>query len=203
MGTLRPALAATAAVYFWLPVLALLIAIRMFSVLGYSFDFIFLTLGIISSTGCIAALNTLRGISDRWYLGLPLAGVLLAGTACAALAFATIPALVMPGDPYSLFLGNSGVAALLCIAPCTVLLSFLLPSFGEHQDLAMGTAILSGLVSLISLALLVDTVTSATGFSSQQVFPHPLWEGMMILYGLGSAIIGVLILMAAVRSPKR
>ena len=199
MGTLRPALAATAAVYFWLPVLALLIATHMFSVPGYSFDLIFLTLGIISSTGCIVALNTLRRDSPRRYLGLPLACVLVAGTLYAALAFATIPALVMAGDPYSLFLTGSGIVALLCIAPCTVLLSLLLSSFREQQDLAIGTAILSGLVSLISLALLVDMATSATGLSSQQVFTHPLWEGMMILYGLGSALIGILLLMAAMR----
>lgn len=202
MRSIRAALAATSAVYFWLPVLTILIATGMFSVLLFSFDLVFIVLGLISSAGWIAALNTLRKISDRWYLGLPLACVLVAGTAFAALAFATIPALIMPGDPSSLFLASSGVAALLCIAPCTVLLSSLLSSLGEHKDFALGIALLSGLVSLISLALLVDMATSAAGFSSQPVFQHPLWEGMMILYGLGSAVTGVLLLMAAMRSSK-
>ena len=201
MGTLRPALAATSAVYFWLPALAILIASRRFSVPGYSFDLVFLMLGLISSAGCIAALNTLRRISDRWYFGLPLACVVVAGTVYAALAFVAIPALVMPGDLYSLFLTGSGIVALLCIAPCTVLLSSLLSSFGEQHNPAIGTAIISGFVSLNSLVLLVDMPTSAAGFLSQKIFLLPLREGMMILYGIGTAILGVMLLIAALRFP--
>jgi hypothetical protein len=203
MDLFRSALAATTAVFFWLPVLALLIVARIFSVMGYSFDLVFLILGIISSAGWIVTLNTLRGISGHWYFGLPLAGVLVAVTANAAAAFAAVPSLVMPGDPFSLFLTGLGIALLLCLAPCTILVAIVFSSFREQRDLNIVTAILSGLVSMIPLGLLLEMVTFATGITSQQVFRHPFFEGVMILYGLGTTILGIMILMAASRSSVR
>lgn len=200
MDLFRSALAVTTAVFFWLPLLALLIVARMFSVIGYSFDLIFLILGIISSAGWIVSLNALRRISGRWYLGLPLAGVLVAGTIIAATAFAAVPSLVMPGDPYSLFLNGLGSALLLCLAPCTILVAIILSCLRQQRELNIVTAIVSGLISMISLALLLDMAAYATGITSQQVFRHPFLEGVMILYGLGTTILGIMILMAASRS---
>jgi len=55
----------------------------------------------------------------------------------------------------------------------------------------------SGIVSVVSFALLLDSAVFAAGFTSQQLFRHPFWEGIMILYGMGTAVIGMVILILA------
>jgi hypothetical protein len=76
----------------------------------------------------------------------------------------------------------------------------MLLSLSQQRELNIVTAILSGLVSMVSLAILLDMAAFTTGITSQQVFKHPFLEGVMILYGLGTTILGIMILMAASRS---
>jgi len=45
------------------------------------------------------------------------------------------------------------------------------------------------------------TEAFALKISVQLVFAHPFWEGMMILYGLGNATLGILLMVTAVRYP--
>jgi hypothetical protein len=202
MDTSRTALSVTTLVFFWLPAFTILMVTGLFSAIGYSFGLVFLTLGLISSVAYIAALNYLRRFSRHWYLGLPLALALIAGTACAFLAVTVIPTLATPGVFPGTLITNSGTAALLCLAPCSLLLFISLSSGGERNDVITGAAIVSALVSLVSVAMLLDMALSALNLSAQMMFRHPLGEGMMILYGMGTMITGILFLMVVRRLPE-
>ena len=201
MDTARTALAVTTLVFFWLPVFTILMVTGLFSAIGYSLGLIFLIVGIISSVGYIGALNYLRRISKHWYLGLPLAIALIAGTVCAFLAVSVIPDLTTPGVFPGPLITHSGTVALLSLAPCSLLLFIALSSAGERNDVIAGTAVVTSLVSLISVALLLDMALYALNLSAQMMFRHPFGEGMMILYGMGTMIIGILFLMVVRRLP--
>lgn len=196
MDTFRTALAVTATVFFWFPVLAVLMAAGLFSAIGYSFGLVFLVLGSISSAAYGVFLYLLRRQSGRWYYGLPLAAVLLVGTVCAAINVAIIPAVIPPGAIFSILVTASGVSALLLLAPAVLLLAVWL-QYGQQQKTASGAVMVSGIVSVVSFALLLDSAVFAAGFTSQQLFRHPFWEGIMILYGMGTAVIGMVILILA------
>lgn len=196
MDSFRAALAATATVFFWLPVLAVLTAAGLFPGIGYSFGLVFLVLGIISSAAYCIFLNILHTYSRHWYYGLPLAVVLVIGTVCAAITVITVPAVVSAGDIISILITALGITALLLLAPAVLLLAVWLRS-GQLYETALGVALVSGIVSVVSFVLILDSAVFAAGFTSQQLFRHPFWEGIMILYGLGTAVIGIVILILA------
>lgn len=201
MAQFRSALSATALVFFWLPAVTALVVTGFFSVISYSFSLVFLTLGIISSVGYIGALNYLRQFSRHWYMGLPLAAALITVTVCAFLAVTVIPALATPGVFPGMLITGSGTVALLCLAPCSILLFVLLSSVGERNDL-ITIAVVSGFVSLVSVAMLLDMASFAMNLFAQAMFRHPIREAMMILYGMGTTIIGILLLMVVRRLPE-
>jgi hypothetical protein len=201
MAQFRSALSATALVFFWLPAITALVITGFFSAIGYSFGLVFLILGLISSVGCIGALNYLRRFSRHWYMGLPLAAALITGTVCAFLAVTVIPALATPGGFPGMLITGSGTVALLCLAPCSILLFVSLSSVGERNDL-IATALVSGFVSLVSAAMLLDKAFFALNLSAQEMFRHPMGEAMMIFYGMGTTIIGILLLMVVRRLPE-
>jgi hypothetical protein len=201
MDRFTPALAVTSAVFFWLPAVVVLMVTGLFPVLGYSFGLVFLVLGIISSAGFAGTLYGLWRTSGHWYPGLPLALTLIIGTACALLAVILMPSHTPPDD-FSGIVGNLGQTALLCLAPSAFLffIGFLLG--GQERELLMGAVGISVIVSIISAAMLTDMVFLALKISDQAVFTHPLWEGMIILYGLGTMILGIMVLVIAGRCPS-
>lgn len=202
MDRFRSSLVATTAVFFWLPVFVVLIIAGIFPGIGYSFGLIFLLLGTISSVGSIFVLNDVRHQSTGWwYYGLPLAIVLGIGTVCSAITVITVPG-IFPGESLVLLINASGISALLFLAPFTLLFSISLRSIKKLHDKAINTTVVSGFVSILSLVMLIDMASTAVGVVSQQIFRHPFWEGMMILYGMGTVVIGISILIMARASSK-
>ena len=62
-------------------------------------------------------------------------------------------------------------------------------------------AVVSAFVSNISVVMLLDMAFVALHITDQAFFRHPFWEGGIMLYGMGTACIGVLLVITALRSP--
>ena len=116
MDRLKVSLAATSAVFFWLPVSLILMITGFFGTMNYFFGLVFTILGIVSSAGCVSALRELKNSTRSWYLGLPLATTLVTGTACALYAV-VIAEPAFPAEAPGLFVMDTGIVALLLLAP--------------------------------------------------------------------------------------
>jgi hypothetical protein len=203
MDRLKVSLAATSAVFFWLPVALILMVTRLFGTMNYSFGLVFGISGILSSAGYLITLWTLKKNTRLWYLGLPLAVTLLTGTACA------LYAIIMPGPAFpvegpGLIIMNTGIAALMLLAPCALLLFIALLQKREEPVLMKGAIGVSAVVSLLSVAMLVDMISVALHLYQRALFGHPYGEGFLILYGLvGTPAIGVILILAGLRFPDQ
>jgi drug/metabolite transporter superfamily protein YnfA len=199
MDRLKVSLAATSAVFFWLPVALILMVAGLFGSINYSFGLVFVMLGIPSSVGCVLLLSWLKRTIRLWYLALPLVVTLLAGTACALYATA-MPGPAFPAEGAGLFVMNAGIAVLMLLAPCALLLFIALLQRREEPVLIKGGIGVSAVVSLFSFAMLFDMVFVALHLYRKAIFSHPLGEGFLILYGMaGTPAIGVILILAGFR----
>jgi len=196
----KVSLAATSGVFFWLLVsLALMIA-GLFGTMNYSFGLVFFVLGILSSAGYISALNELKKSTRFWYLGLPLALTLITGTTCAFYATA-MAGPAFPSDGPGFFVMNAGIAALMSLAPSACPLFIVLLQRKKEPELIKAAIGVSAVVSLLSIAMLMDMSFTALHFYQQAVFGHPYGEGFLILYGIvGTPSSGIFLLIIAFRN---
>jgi hypothetical protein len=203
MDRLKVSLAATSAVFFWLPVALILMVTRLFGTNNYSFGLVFVILGIPSLAGCLITLGILKKNTRLWYLGLPLAATCVTGTVCAL--YATImPGPAFPAECPGLIIMNTGIAALMLLAPCALLLFIALLQKRIEPVLITGAIGISAVVSLLSVAMLLDMVFVALHLYQQAIFAHPYGEGFLILYGMaGTPAIGVILILAGFRFPDQ
>jgi hypothetical protein len=138
----------------------------LFGTMNYSFGLIFDILGIVTSVGCLAALRDLKNVTQSWHLGLPLAGVLVTGTICALYAVIMLgPAF--PAEVPGLFVMNTGIVALLLLAPCACFLFAALLQSDTERTFIRSAIVISAVVSLLSLAMILDMV-----FMALQLFQY-------------------------------
>jgi hypothetical protein len=203
MDRFRVSLAVTSCVFFWLPVALILMVTRLFGTINYSFGLVFVILGIPSLAGCLITLGILKKNTRLWYLGLPLAATCVIGIVCALYAI-VLPGPVFPAEGPTFFIVNTGIVALMLLAPCALLLFIALLQKREEPVLMNGAIGVSAVVSLLSVAMLLDMVFLALHLYQRALFGHPYGEGFFILYGLaGTPAIGVILILAGFRFPDQ
>jgi len=197
MDRFRLNLLATVLIFFWgILFLGLMIA-------GIAGDFFFaltmIPLGLISLAGCIRVVACLKRHFPYWSLGLPLAAVLATGVITAVVY------ILMPSpyqDSVHITSQSIGAAALLALAPCALLLFVACSPRVEDRHAYRAFLVLTGIISLLPLALLCDLLLRALRFTTTAYFIHPWWEGLMMLYGIAcSPFIGAMLFLAVLRIP--
>jgi len=102
--------------------------------------------------------------------------------------------------PASQTAARIGHAALLAIAPCSVLFFIAFLPFTKDLNLVQYAIGISAVTSLLSLAMIADAILFAMEIYSPAVFVHPVYEGFFILYGtIGTPWTGIMILAIAFR----
>lgn len=200
MDRFTAALIAVSLVFFWFPICALVLAGGMMWLPPVSFGAILVLLAGISAAGSIWCLRELRKFSRLWYLGAALCGVLLIGTVVAAVFLIGQMDVTFSISPAGQSAARIGQAALLGIAPCSVLFFIAFLPFTKDRNLIQYAIGISAATSLLSLAMIGDSVCMALGLYYNAVFAHPFYEGFLILYGtIGTPWIGIMILVIAFR----
>ncbi|MCK9580593.1 MAG: hypothetical protein M0Q92_09110 [Methanoregula sp.] len=200
MDRFTAALIAVSLVFFWFPICAIVLVGGMRWLPPFSFGAVLVLLAGVPAAGSILCLYELRMYSRLWYLGAALCGLLLVATAVAVLFLVGQIDITFSITPAGLAAARIGHAALLGIAPCSVLFFIAFLPFTKDRDLILYAIGISAATSLLSLAMIGDSIFVALGLYYNAVYTHPFYEGFLILYGtLGTPWIGIMILAIAFR----
>jgi hypothetical protein len=204
MDRFTAALIMVSLVFFWFPICAVVLVGGMIWLPTFLLGAVLVLLGGLSAAGSIRCLQELKKYSRLWYLGAALCGVLLI-IAVVAVVFLigqiNIPFSITPAGQAAARIGQ---IALLGIAPCSVLFFIAFLPFSKDRDLIQYAIGISAATSLLSLAMIADTILFVFQVYSPAVFVHPFYEGFLLLYGtIGTPWIGIMIVVIAFRYRNR
>lgn len=194
MDRFRGAFSLIPLVFFWCLVF---IGLMICGISGFfPFSIVMIPFGAFSLAGCIFVICYLKGQSPYWFLGLPLAIVLVGGI-LSALAYVLIYLQAKnPLDMVSAGIDVWGISFLLALAPCAFLMFIACSPIVEDRKFYGISLVLTGIIALLPLVLLGDMLCAALHITNTVYIVHPLWEGWMLLYGIaGSPCIGILFLL--------
>jgi hypothetical protein len=135
MDRFTATLIAVSLVFFWFPICALVLLGGMTWLPAFSFGTVLVLLAGISAAGSIGCLLELRTYSRFWYLGGALCGVLLIAVAVAAVFMMGRFDVTFSISPVGQTAARIGQAALLGIAPCSVLFFIAFLPFSKDRNL--------------------------------------------------------------------
>jgi len=203
MDRFTSALIAISLVFFWFPICAIVLIGGMMWLPAFSFGAVLVLLAGISAAGSIGCLQELKKYSRLWYLGAALCGVLLILVTVAVIFLIGQIDVTFSVTPAGQSAARIGQAALLGIAPCSVLFFMTFIPFTKDRNLIQYAIGISAATSLLSLAMIGDSIFVALGLYYNAVFAHPFYEGFLILYGtIGTPWIGIMVLVIAFRYRK-